>query len=109
MSSALVDRLPRRDAAMLVLGGALFALGFLFGGLAGAAPAVAGPHDGGFGDDRASFGFAVPAQGFALVKGEDRGAYVIDGRGQAMRVLVSVSPSAADQPQAGSTAQLPLD
>jgi hypothetical protein len=109
MSSALVSSLPSRDAALVLVGGLLFAVGFLFGGLAGAAPAVAGPHGGGFGDDRASFGFAVPAQGFALVKGEDRGAYIINGRGEAMRVLVSVSPSAADQPQAGSTAQLPLD
>ncbi len=100
----------RRDLSVLLVGGAIFAAGFLAGSLSSPASALA-QHGRGATQaaGAASFGFGVPAQGFAVVKGADGGGYIVNGNGEAMRVLVAINPSARDQPDAGRTGHLALD
>jgi hypothetical protein len=109
MTASIQPRTNRRETSLLLLGGAVFAAGFILGSVSASHPAGAQQVHHGPAAAQTGFGFAVPAQGFALVKGEDGGAYVIDGRAEATRVLIAINPSAPDQPRQGSTSHLALD
>ena len=110
MTTSTARSSSRRDLSVLLVGGAIFAAGLLAGSLSSPGTALAQHGRGGTeGAGAASFGFGVPAQGFAVVKGADGGGYVVSAHGEATRVLVSVNPGAPDRPDAGRTGHLALD
>jgi hypothetical protein len=98
-----------RDRFLFVcLGAALASAGFAIGSFSRPNAAVAQlPAGGAVIAGSASFGFAVPKDGYALVSDPIGNAWIIGQGGTATRVLYSISGNAPDKPRQ-TEEQLPL-